>query len=184
MSRTVDRSSQGPAFGAGFEVGRSVTDVYLKKISVKESYFNETKYPKLVLSFLKGSQWISKSIPYLPPQAFDSKEDYNKSKLLVAEYLENIMYCYLPPSQIKRIMFDSTGFGLVGTVRVMKNALEERRFWEVPICLKTVPMPDGGVSVGKYPPFMNRAKNANLTLYYTEWEKGLYNKWVKKNKQI
>lgn len=177
MSRTVNRESQGPSFGAGFEVGQSVKDVYLKKISVKEAYYGETKYYKLVLSFLKDNKWISKSIPALPKEAFKDEKEFNNSKILVMKCLENLCYCYLPGSQIKRIMFDATGFGLTGTVDLIKKALDERVFWDTPISLKTVPLKDGSVVVGKFPPFMNKQTNSNLTLQYDRWEREQYNKW-------
>ena len=179
MSRTrrnnkIDLKAEPPGFG--FEIGNCVCNVYLKKLVYGEK--GDVKY--LRLSFLKDNKWINKYIRFEPKQNFEDEESYKKHKITVQESLENLMSVYLSKENILYVIKRSKGLDFKGYIKSIIYELKDKKYWEKPICIKVIPEDDGGRTVGKYPPFMNKMENKNFILKYSFYELNKYSKNFKK----
>lgn len=168
-----------PIFGKDFPVGRKVDECKLAKISVVDKLWKEIPYQQIRLSFVRQGIWITKFITILPEQAYESKEKYDNARTQAWMCIENLMSCYLSSSHMKHVLMNTATHGIRKTMEIIEHALRDKRFWETPVCLKTVPESNGAVSVARFAPFMvNQEGPTNYTLSYSPWEMKKYNKWL------
>lgn len=159
-----------PTYGRGFEVSQSVSDCLLKKMDLKEFKKEGVVFHRIYLHFLKHDKWITKFISVFPKEAFDSDEKFKDHKIEVQSNLENLMACYLTGSHIKRIVQESKSFGIVGYFNDIVEALTEKRYWDQPMNIKTIPEKNGNVSVARFPPFMSNPNDNRWSLVYSAGE--------------
>lgn len=168
-------------YGKGFPVGKSVCECYLKSVKVKETTYEGIPYTRILFHFVRNGQWITKYLSYRPEEMFKSEKAFKRSKLFLFQSLTNIAACYLTASHLKKVNFNTKGMGIKGYMDEYIYALEAKNYKEVPVCLKTVPREDGGVSVGKYIYFIKpQDKPCEWELRYTNWENEEYTKYLLK----
>lgn len=173
-----------PVFGKDFEVGPKVCDCKLAKISVVDKVEKGTPYEQIRLSFIKNNVWITKFISVKPLECYESKKKYDSARTQAWTCIENLMSCYLSSEHMKHVLFNTATHGVKKTMEIIKKALVEKRFWEKPVCLKTVPELNGSVSIAHFAPFMvNQNGPRNYELTYTPWEKDKYKSWLKQKKK-
>lgn len=160
--------------GYGFEIGRSVCDCYLKKIDIKDS--GDREY-RISFYFLKNNIWIGKHISFGPDQT-------GQEKVNATAALENVVATYLSGEHLKHIMHKTSAAGTRTRLETIQDALKEKKFWMVPVCLKTLPTTNGGVAIAKYHPFICRQDgSSNWNLYYTNTELNFITKHNHKHEQ-
>lgn len=180
MSRSNPDKKYDPEYskvvlGQGFEIGESIKDCYLKKLDIKEKEDRGMKYHTIYLHFLKSGKWITKFINIKPKQL---AINYKNERIEAQECLENLMACYLSGHHMKKILTQSYTFGVVGYFNEILEALTEKKFWDIPVNLKTVPDEDGSVHIAKYAPFMSNPKDNRWSLSYTVYEEKKLEKYL------
>lgn len=163
-------------FSEGFEIGYSVCDCFLKKIAVVET----DKGLRVDASYLKGDKWITKFIAVNTLSNYNDEAEYRKAKQHAIACIENIAACYLSAERMKNILLDSTGLGLHYYIDQLREAFEEVKYWDTPVCLKTLPKEGGGAEIARFPYFVVNKKKNPWKLSYTSRELDYYFKKLEK----
>ena len=163
--------------GQGFEVGRSICGVYLKSFKIVDNEEEGVEYKTVQLHFLKGDKWISKYINFKRPQHFADPLDYQRHKKSSYEQLENVAACYISGEHLKNLVFNNKDVTIGALINDIEEALKDKKYWGVPVCIKTLPGENGAVYVGKFAYFMKPEEGSNWNLVYNYYEKNQYLKF-------
>lgn len=163
--------------GEGFEVGRSVCGVYLKSLKVVDNEEDGVQYKTVQLHFLKGKSWVSKYINFKRPPHFSDKEAYENHRKAAWEQLENLAATYLSGEHLKNLVFNNREVTISSLIYDIEEALKDKKYWNIPVCIKTIPGEGGAVYVGKFANFIKPESGSNWNLVYNNYEKNQYLKF-------